>query len=161
MKRLGTLLIGGFCMFMTAGCAEKKAQAAKLEQEMLKQEQAATEFVADTSTADSNLPNVGRAEEMNPLAIPEEELQAVTFKYEEKKGYAVQIAACESLDYAQYLVEIYTQRGYDPYMVVSTVGAQTYYCVCIGGIATFKEAQDLKNELLDKYSVQACIEEIK
>jgi cell division septation protein DedD len=79
----------------------------------------------------------------------------------EQPGYVVQVAACESMEYAQYLVEKYQNRGYDPYMITATVEGQTYYRVRIGGIETEQEAKQLKNELLDKYSIQAWIDEIQ
>jgi len=146
-------LIGLFTA-LVIGCSGKKEEAAKLEKEMMQKESVAAESIADTSamltdTFGYGAPNVG--------AIPEEE-QKVVPKYGEGEGYAVQVASCESLDYAQYLVEKYTERGYNPYLTTTTVNSQTYYRVRIGGIETLEEAKKLEAELVDKYSVKVWID---
>ena len=150
-----SFLVGLLLIALVVGCSKKKEEAAKLEQEMVGQETAAVDTGPDTAAmlADTT-------EAIDVGAIPEEEETAFTPKQEET-GYAVQVAACESLDYAQYLVEKYTGRGYDPYMTTTTVEGRTYYRVRIGGIESLQEAKELKDELLDKYSIKAWIEEIE
>lgn len=148
VKKLSILL--GILMLLALSCSKKKEEAAKLEEEIMQQETA-----VDTGIDTAAIP-LDTSKEIKP-----ETDVGVISEYEEKKGYAVQVAACESLDYAHYLLDKYSQRGYEPYMTTTTVDGQTYYRVRIGGIATLTEAQDLKDELLDKYSVQAWIEEIK
>jgi len=148
------LILVGLFAALAIGCSGKKEEAAKLEKEMMQKESVAAESIADTSamltdTFGSGAPSVG--------AIPKEE-QKVVPQLEEGKGYAVQVASCESLDYAQYLVEKYTARGYSPYLTTTTANGQTYYRVRIGGIESLQEAKKLKAELVDKYSIKAWID---
>lgn len=146
------LALLGICALLAVGCSRKKEEAAKLEQEMMEQQAAAADTAADTSTM-----LVDTTEGMDVGAIPEEE-PGVVPQYEEAEGYAVQVAACESLDYAQYLVEKYTRRGYSPYLTSTTVEGQTYYRVRVGGLESLQEAKELQAELVDKYSVKAWID---
>jgi cell division septation protein DedD len=148
VKKLSILL--GILTLLALGCSKKKEEAAKLEQEMTQQETA----------VDTGIDTAAMPVDTSKGVKPKSDI-GTTPKYEEKEGYAVQVAACESLDYAQYLLDKYSQRGYEPYLTTTTVDGQTYYRVRIGGIATLTEAKDLKDELQDKYSVQAWIEEIK
>ena len=150
-----SFLVGLLVIAISVGCSKKKEEAAKLEQEMMAQESAAVDTGLDTAA----MP-VDTMEAIDVGAIPDEEEAPFTLPGEEKEGYAVQVAACESQDYAQYLVEKYTGRGYEPYLTKTTVEGQTYYRVRIGGIETLQAARELKHELLDKYSVQAWIEEV-
>ena len=73
-------------------------------------------------------------------------------------GYTVQVAGCEDQAYAEYLVEKYTERGYDPYIATANVNGQTYYRVRIGSFETLGEAKALKTQLADRYSVVAWID---
>ena len=140
---------------LAVSCSRKKEEAARLEQEMMQEE-----GVVDTA-AEAGLTPKDTAEyaapELDAGAIPSEEPQFVP-QEEEAAGYVVQVAACESLEYAQYLVEKYTARGYSPYLTTATVDGQTYYRVRVGGLATLQEAKELKTELVDKYSVEAWID---
>ena len=145
----------GIFALLAVSCSRKKEEAAQLEQEMMQEE-----AVADTA-AEAGLTPEDTAEyaapELDAGAIPSEEPQFVP-QEEEAAGYVVQMAACESLEYAQYLVEKYTARGYSPYLTTTVVDGQTYYRVRVGGLATLQEAKELKTELVDKYSVEAWID---
>ena len=147
-------LIGVFAL-LAVSCSRKKEKAAQLEREMMQQEEA-----VDTA-AEAGLTPEDTAEYaatgMDAGAIPSEVPQFVP-QEEEAAGYVVQVAACESLEYAQYLVEKYTSRGYSPYLTTTTVDGQTYYRVRVGGLATLQEAKTLKAELVDKYSEKAWID---
>ncbi|MCK4302448.1 MAG: SPOR domain-containing protein [candidate division Zixibacteria bacterium] len=143
-------------LLLAAGCAQKKEDAAKLEQEMMEQEAQAT----DTSQIDAG---VAPPETVSDLAAVQPEVsQQEEPKYSpqrpEGSGYTVQVAACESLDYAQHLIEKYAERGYEPYMTTVEVDGQTYYRVRLGSFETPEEAGQLKAELVDKYSVGAWID---
>ncbi|TET95840.1 MAG: SPOR domain-containing protein [Candidatus Zixiibacteriota bacterium] len=149
------LIFLGIFALLAMSCSSKKEEATRLEQEMMQEE-----GVVDTA-AEAGLTPEDTAEyaapELDAGAIPSEEPQFVP-QEEEEAGYVVQVAACESLEYAQYLVEKYTTRGYSPYLTTATVDGQTYYRVRVGGLATLQEAKELKTELVDKYSVEAWID---
>jgi cell division septation protein DedD len=145
----------GVLALLAVSCSRKKEEAARLEREMMQQEE-----TVDT-TAEAELTPEDTAgyapTDMDARAIPREEPQFVP-QEEEAAGYVVQVAACESMEYAQYLVEKYATRGYSPYLTTVTVNGQTYYRVRVGGLATLQEAKTLKAELVDKYSVKAWID---
>lgn len=144
----------GLLVALAVGCSKKKEEAARLEEEMRAQ-QATADTAADSMAMLADTTGMG---EMDVGAIPEEEEREIVPQYEEEQGYVVQVAACESLDYAQFLVERYSARGYEPYMTTTTVDGQTYYRVRIGGLGSSQEAKELKDELLDKYSVTAWVD---
>ena len=142
-------------LVLVVGCSEdSKKEAAKLEQEM-KGEKAVTD-TTQTAVEDT----MGESTQpMEPGAVPKEEKEETyTGSQPEGSGYTVQVASCESMTYARHLIEIYTERGYEPYMVKTDVDGQTYYRVRIGVFASLSEAQSLKSELADRYSVKAWID---
>jgi cell division septation protein DedD len=140
---------------LVIGCSEdSKKEAAKLEQEM-KGEKAVTDTTA-TAVEDTMSES---AQPMEPGAVPKEEKEeAYTGSQPEGSGYTVQVASCESMTYAQHLIKVYTERGYEPYMSKADVDGQTYYRVRIGIFPSLNEAQNLKSELADRYSVKAWID---
>ncbi|MCK4858888.1 MAG: SPOR domain-containing protein [candidate division Zixibacteria bacterium] len=139
---LVVLLLLGF------GCSRKQEEASQLEQEML----GGDDTTADMLAAES-LPA-----DMDAGAIPVEEELQVELQLTEAAGYFVQMAACESSEYARYLADKYVARGYEPYVTTTTVDGQTYYRVRIGGLETLQQAKELKAELADKYSIDAWID---
>ncbi len=145
----------GVFALLAVSCSRKKEEAARLEQEMMR------EAAADT-TAEPGLAFEDTAEyaapDLDAGAIPSEEKPKFVPQEEQAEGFVVQVAACESLEYAQYLVEKYTARGYSPYLTMANVGGQTYYRVRVGGFGTLQEAQKLQAELVDKFSVNAWID---
>ncbi len=144
----------GIFALLVVSCSRKKEEAARLEQEMMQQE--AVDTAAEAGLTPEDTAEYAAAG-MDVGAIPSEEPEFVP-QEEEAAGYVVQVAACESLEYAQYLVEKYTARGYSPYLITTVVDGQTYYRVRVGGLATLQEAKVLKAELVDKYSVEAWID---
>ncbi len=154
------LVLAGMLAMLVLGCSRKKEQAAKLEQEMMQGETTAvdTSAVSPAESPETEATETTPAQEMDATAIPAEEETAITPQTEEAAGYVLQLAACESLDYAQYLVEKFTKRGYSPYLTTATVNGQTYYRVRIGGFETLEEAKQLQAELADKYSIKGWID---
>lgn len=158
MKTWKLLTLVGLLAMLAAGCSKKKEEAAQLEQEMTRETAAGTTAQAESvaeDTAGYTTPG------MDAGAIPREQKPEAPARQEEREGYVVQVAACESSDYAQYLVEKYTTRGYSPFVSTTTVGGQTYYRVRVGGFAALQEAKELQAELSDKYSVEAWIDKTK
>ncbi len=143
-------------LLLAAGCAQKKEEAAKLEQEMMEQEAKAT----DTSQVDAGVapPETVSDPAAEQPEVSQQEEPMYALRRPEGSGYTVQVAACELPDYAQYLVEKYTDRGYEPYMTTVEVDGQIYYRVRLGIFETPEEAGQLKDELEDKYSVGAWVD---
>jgi len=75
-------------------------------------------------------------------------------------SFTVQVAGCESLEYAQHLIELYTDRGYEPYLTETTVEDQVYYRVRIGGFEGLAEAKKLRDELIDRYSIEPWVDNL-
>ena len=89
-------------------------------------------------------------------AIPEEEPPAMPGQ-PEGSGYTVQVASCESSDYASHLVSLYTERGYEPFVSEAVVGDQLFYRVRIGVFAGYSDAVHLQKELMDRYSLKTWV----
>ncbi|MEK7775234.1 MAG: SPOR domain-containing protein [Candidatus Zixiibacteriota bacterium] len=74
--------------------------------------------------------------------------------------FTVQIAASISEDYALGLVDVYTRRGYDPYIDMKIISDVTWYRVRIGHFETVAEAANTRDELINQYSLQAWVDNI-
>ena len=146
-KRIAILSIGFILLF---GCAKKKEEAGRLEQEMLQQqEQAAAESISRDTL---------QPVDTGQLEVQQVEPEAVPGESREPAGYVVQVAACPSLAYARYLLDLYKRRGYEPYLTTTVVDGEKYYRVRIGAGDQYQQAQALKAEIEDKYSVSAWID---
>ncbi|UCG62737.1 MAG: SPOR domain-containing protein [Candidatus Zixiibacteriota bacterium] len=135
-------------LLLTFGCSKKKEEAAELEREM-----AGTQ---DTVAGTAEMPVDTSPPVADVTAVPKEPEPAYTVPAGE--GYTVQVAGCEDQSYAEYLVEKYSERGYDPYIASAEVNGQMYYRVRIGSFETLGEAKALKAQLVDRYSVDAWID---
>lgn len=151
MKYIKVIVIFTLALLLVAGCSKKQEEADKLEQEMLDEEMA-----GDSAEMDSMA--LGEGETLDASAVPVEEEPEFVPAVVEGEGYTVQVASCESLEYAQHLVEVYTSRGYEPYITQFDKEGQLYYRVRIGKIESESEAKALKNELADKYSIDAWVD---
>lgn len=155
ISTLALILLG----LLLAGCADKQKEAEELEKQMMEQ-RAAADSVADTVGADTT--ETAGTSPPDARAVPTEEQQPRTINQEPPEGdFAVQVAACENLDYARYLVNLYTERGYEPYLTTTVQDDQTYYRVRIGGLPTAKEAEALRAEVKDKYSVPGWVDRVQ
>jgi len=76
-------------------------------------------------------------------------------------GFTVQIASSDSEDYARKLVDIYTDRGYQPFVTTITYNNQTYFRVRVGNFKSVAEAKVLLAELVDRFSIQPWIDRIE
>jgi cell division septation protein DedD len=74
--------------------------------------------------------------------------------------YTVQIAASVSESYASGLVDVYTRRGYEPFLDMKLVSGVTWYRVRIGHFETVAEAEHVRDELIDTYTLQAWVDNI-
>ena len=151
--RLRWLMVVFATMILIAGCSDdSKEEAAKLEQEMMGQD-----TQTDTTAVVSETLPTETAQPMDAGAVPEEEEEYIPTQ-PAGSGYTVQVASCESLEYAQHLIKKYTNRGYEPYMTRYELDGQTYYRIRIGTFATKTEAVNLKAELSDKFTTPAWID---
>jgi cell division septation protein DedD len=156
MKILRILALLALCVALTVACSQKKEDAAKLEEEMLAQEQADT--MGDSLQKPEQFEDT-TAVAADVAAIPTEEVSVAAMPSRPAgEGYTVQVAACESSDYARHLVDLYTQRGYEPFVSEFSIEGQTYYRVRIGLFDLQSEAKQLKAELADKYTIQPWID---
>lgn len=160
------LLVAGLTALLVAGCSEKQKEAARMEQEVRDLEDStATDTGAPESVTVVPDTSAAIAQAADASAIPPEARPKVTPPpmppAPTGPGWAVQVASCESQDFARRLVDVYTRRGYQPYVTTITKGEQLYYRVRIGSFADLAEARRLKDELTDRYSVGAWIDRIE
>jgi len=188
MKLLITILLGGLFLFGPGGCSEKQKEAAQIEQEVKDLETASdsTSVVKDSAVPEQKVFDTTQAasgespsQSADPSAVPPEsrpagetthttEIASPQPKPEAPKtamppapagvGYTVQIASCESEDYARRLINRYTERGYEPFVTTITYTNQTYYRVRVGHFQTVAEARALRDELADRYSIKPWVD---
>ena len=149
--KIAVLLI--LSVALISGCAQKKEEAAQLEQEMLNGDSAVEEVVDSTALAGETM-------------VPEETEQTVeetTTQYDMPSqpagsGFTVQVASCPDEAFAYSLVQKYTGRGYEPFVEYISFEGQTYYRVRLGVFQSFSKAKALQAELIDKYSQESWID---
>jgi cell division septation protein DedD len=143
------LMLALLALVVVFGCSKKKEEAAQLEQEMLGQQDtlaATAEATVDSTALMADL-----------TAVPDEDEYSVAAE-PPGQGYTVQVAGCEDRVYAEHLVEVYSQRGYEAYVVSANVQGQTYYRVRIGAFESLAEARALETQLADRYSIDAWVD---
>lgn len=154
MKRYWFILVVFWALAILVGCSEdSKKEAAKLEQEMMGGSQA-----SDSVSASPGDTFRQATKPLDAAAVPVEESDYDIPSQPAGSGYTVQVASCESKEFARHLIKTYTDRGYEPYMTQVEVGGQTYYRIRIGNFSSKGEADRLKAELIDKYSISAWID---
>jgi cell division septation protein DedD len=157
MMKYTVLFLFLLAAVLVTGCSDdKKEEAARLEQELMGGDTASDTSGKPAQTPDSMEPGM-TAPTHEPGAIPSEK-QVDLPGQPTGSGYAVQVAGCENADYATYLVGVYKNRGYEPYVTQTSVGGITYYRVRIGLFETMSEANSLKAELQDKFSIAPWID---
>jgi cell division septation protein DedD len=143
-------------LLLIIGCSnEQKEEASRLEQEMRQME----DTVADTTPAETAPDTSEMATPSNAGAIPQETELAGLPGRPAGSGYAVQVASCEDESYARYLVGLYAERGFNPYVETYDEMGQTYYRVRLGLFDTLAEARAVKAELADRYSINPWIDQ--
>ncbi len=143
MKQTGYISILALALLLYVGCGGE-------EEEATLPEPTPVDTMPDTIMVADTMPE--------PPPEPEEpEIEGM--RTEPVMGFTVQTAACTDLDYAQYLLDLYRQRGYDPYITTETVDGTEYYRIRIGDFESYADAKALSREIHDKYSVDAWIAE--
>lgn len=156
MKKTILLIVVSLLVF---GCSKKQEDAAKLEQEMLAKDEAPVDTAVDTEAVDDSA-MVEAVTDVDVAAVPAEEPQATMPARPVGDGYAVQVASCESADYARYLVEKYTKREYDPYISEISVEGQLFHRVRLGPYETLSEAKEVQAKLLSDYTQESWIDPV-
>lgn len=152
MSRVRWIIIILAAIVVSAGCSKKQEEAAKLEAEMT------GEQVAADTTADTVQGVTDSVEALIGLESTTEDVVAPMPSRPQGKGYTVQVASCESEDYARYLVELYQGRGYEPFVTQITYDGELFNRVRIGAFESFSEAEQLKTELNDRYSLDSWVD---
>jgi cell division septation protein DedD len=166
MQLVKEIIIAGLTILLLVSCSEKQKEAARLEQEVKNlEETTATDTAAPESMTVAIDTLSAATAGADASAIPPEAQPRITPRpmppAPTGKGWTVQVASCESQDYARRLVDVFTSRGYQPYVTTITKGQQLYYRVRIGNLTNIAEARRLKDELSDRYSVKAWIDQIE
>ena len=157
MRTLSVILIGSLTVVLMLGCSDRQEEAEKLAQEMSDLE--AVDSAAGDSAAIAD--SLAAAEAMtDAAAVPDETVAQPMPPVPRGEGYTVQVASCENLEYAQHLIGVYANRGYEAYVTTITYDDQTYYRVRLGDFETLSEAQALKAELADRFSVETWIDRL-
>lgn len=152
MSRVRWIIIILAAIVVSAGCSKKQEEAAKLEAEMTG-EQTAADTTADTVRGVADLTEAMVAEDTTT-----ENAVAPMPSRPQGEGFTVQVASCESEDYARYLVELYQGRGYEPFVTQITYDGELFNRVRIGAFESFSEAEQLKTELNDRYSLDSWVD---
>lgn len=158
MKRVCSLLLVMVVIAGLSGCSDKqKEEAARLEREMLQEDTQAQQAPADTVEVDTMAPSTDMDMPMKTTTAPKRDYMPPRPAGD---GYTVQVASAPTSDYAEYLVGLYEQRGYEAYITEITYNDQTYYRVRIGNFEDRSQAEALKRELTDRYSLSSWIDQI-
>ena len=150
-----SLILSLFLLFV--GCSDRKKEAGELEDQLRNMDNAATDsMLADSAEMVDSLSDSMSSDAM---AVPEEETPELTMPQRpDGEGFTVQVASCENTEYAQYLVDLFIKRGYEPYVTTYTDEEMTHYRVRIGVFSTHGEAKSLADELADKYSLETWVD---
>ena len=154
MKLFKLMMILALSLILIASCSKKQEDADKLEKEMIG---TLDDTMADTTQV---IDTVEAAVEMVEEAPMEPTIDPMP-KRPAGSGFTVQVAACEDETYARYLVDLYTTRGYEPFVSDFTVEGQKYYRVRIGVFENISEANSLMLELSDKYTLTTWVDFIE
>jgi cell division septation protein DedD len=153
------VVVGILMLVMLAGCSEKQKEASRMEQEVKD-----LEGGGDTSAGAAGIDSLAGAQQRaNAQAVPDEAAprRRPMPAAPAGVGYTVQVASCESEDFARHLVDVYTDRGYEPFVMTITYNDQTYYRVRLGTFPSLAEARALQSELSDRFSVQTWIDKVE
>lgn len=75
-------------------------------------------------------------------------------------GYAIQVASATDEAYARYLVDLWTGRGYEPFVETFTYNDELHYRLRLGLYMTYGEAKKVKDEIVDRFSMKVWIDQV-
>jgi septal ring-binding cell division protein DamX len=142
-----------------------------LTSEIVEQTDSTSESMASTSAIDSVMALVATQTPDSPEAQSTQDIVAkmssITTasadpmpRREVLGKYTVQIVASISESYALGLVDLYTRRGYEPYVDMKEISGVRWYRVRVGNFDTMEAAEETRDALIDKYSLQAWVDNI-
>ena len=145
---------------LAVGCSkESKDEANELAKQLSGDSTRVMDSLAQVQRTADSIATAAAEEQKAMIAQQQAEAEANKMpKRPAGEGYTVQVAGCEDRDYAMYLVDKYTERGYEPFVTSVTIDGQGFYRVRIGIFASLSDAKALEAELKDKYSVDAWID---
>ncbi|UCC45528.1 MAG: SPOR domain-containing protein [Candidatus Zixiibacteriota bacterium] len=154
-RKIAIIVLGVFVLLIT-GCADRQEEADRLQEEVESME---SDTVADTAAESVRQAQPTDSPSTAGSAIPPADEPVRTMPQRpESAGYTVQVASCEDQNYAMYLVDLYTERGYEPWVTSYVQDGQQYYRVRLGIFTSRSEADALREELKDKYSLDTWID---
>jgi cell division septation protein DedD len=175
---LGLIILMVVCLGM--GCNKNKEKVAQLEHDVTQAE--SENYLKDTTAPDqleidSNALAAENsvASERNPGEIPPENVavspaepgmsktppeihKAAAADTPMRGGYTVQVGAGVDRGEAEKMADLFTRRGYQPFIAEAVVEGMTHYRVRIGNFPSLDEARKLGAELQEKYSVNFWID---
>ncbi len=155
MMKYKIILAVVFGLIFAVGCADKQEDANQL-QEQMRQMEDGDSTTDTTAVVDSMTEQI--AADANAIPVEEEEPARTMPQRPAGDGFAVQVASCEDEKYAMYMVDLFKERGYDPYVTSFRLDDQLFYRVRLGMFETRSEAQGFVDEMKDKYSIKAWID---
>ena len=152
MKIDKALMILTVAALFASGCSDKKNDSEKIEKEM-------TELTAETTTVDTAVPVVDTGMMADEPELADEAAPDMP-RAPQGDGYTVQVSSATDESYAFYLVDLWTQRGYEPYVTTITYNDETHFRVRIGLFESYSKAKKLVAGLEDKFSAEAWIDQV-
>ena len=113
MKIDKALMILTVAALLVSGCSDKEKKSEQIEQDM-------ADMVAESVLVDSAelLPDTGIVQDDYEAA---DEAALDMPAAPQGDGYVVQVSSATDESYASYLVDLWKERGYEPYVTLSTI----------------------------------------
>ena len=152
MKIDKALMILTVTALLASGCSDKQKESEQIEQDM-------TDLAAESATVDTS-------ESVPDTSMVEDDYEAAAEAAldlpgaPQGDGYVVQVSSATDESYAFYLVDLWKERGYEPYVTTINYNDETHFRVRIGLFDAHSEAKKLVAELKDKYSADAWIDQV-
>ena len=152
MKIDKALMILTVAALLVSGCSDKEKKSEQIEQDM-------ADMVAESVLVDSSelLPDDSMVEDDFEAA---DEAALDMPGAPAGDGYVVQVSSATDESYAFYLVDLWKERGYSPYVTTIDYNDEIHFRVRIGLFDAHSEARNLVAELKDKYSADAWIDQV-
>ena len=152
MKIDKALIIITVAAFIVSGCADKKEDSEQTEQDM-------TDIAAESVLVDTSEPVLDTSLMEDDYEAADEAALEMP-RAPQGDGYVVQVSSATDQSYAYYLVDLWKERGYNPYVTTINFNDETNFRVRIGLFDAYSEARKLVAELEDKYSANAWIDQV-
>ena len=152
MKIDKALIILTVAAFIVSGCSDKKKDSEQIQQDM-------TDIAAESVLVDTSEPVLDTSLIEDDYEAADEAALEMP-RAPQGDGYVVQVSSATDQSYAYYLVDLWKERGYNPYVTTINFNDETNFRVRIGLFDAYSEARKLVAELEDKYSANAWIDQV-